>query len=138
MLISTRGRYALRMMISIALSRDAKAVSLKTISDHEDISMKYLEQLARSLVNAGLLTSTRGKNGGYSLTRDPKDIGAGEIIRAAEGDVAAVACLAIDGIDCPRESICTTVDFWRGLDSVIDTYIDSYTLDDFLAAKITV
>ena len=130
MLISTKGRYALRMMIYIAAQSNAKSVSLKTIAEHEGISMKYLEQLARTLLSAGLLTSTRGKNGGYSLARSATDISVGDVIRAAEGDVAPVACLMTDGSECPRIDICSTVSFWRGLDDVIDGYIDRYSLAD--------
>ena len=132
MLISTKGRYALRMMIFIAARPDAKSISLKTIAEDEGISMKYLEQLARAMLAAGLLTSTRGKNGGYSLSRDAADISVGDIIRAAEGDVAPVACLVVDGSECPRADICSTVSFWRGLDDIIDEYIDRYTLADLV------
>lgn len=133
MLISTKGRYALRMVIALAkLQSDKEApVSLKDIAEAECVSMKYLEQLARCLSNKGIIVSSRGKYGGYRLAHDPQDILAGDILRAAEGSTAPVSCLDGNTV-CPRQDICTTVSFWRGLDSVIENYIDSVSLADLL------
>lgn len=135
MLVSTKGRYALRMVIALAKLEAIKKgpVSLKDIAKVEDISVKYLEQLTRCLAKANIITSSRGKYGGYRLARSAKDIGAGEIIHAAEGSVAPVSCLA-DGATCPRQNICTTVAFWHGLDSVIEQYMSKFTLADFLTS----
>ncbi len=133
MLISTKGRYALRMVIALAkLEKEKQApVSLKDISKAECISMKYLEQLARCLAHAGIITGVRGKYGGYRLSDDAQNILAGDILRAAEKTTAPVSCLDRDVL-CPRQNVCTTVAFWRGLDSVIETYIDSITLANLL------
>lgn len=133
MLVSTKGRYALRMVIALAkLEKVHDApVSLKDIAKAEGISVKYLEQLARCLTQANIIVSSRGKYGGYKLARGASDIRAGEIIHAAEGSTAPVSCLT-DGATCPRQNVCTTVAFWHGLDSVIENYINASTLADFL------
>lgn len=127
MLISTKGRYALRMMIFLAAQAKEAPVSLKEVSEHEGISMKYLEQVARPLADAGLIRSARGKNGGYTLTRPPEQVSAGEVLRAAEGTTAPVSCLE-PGQGCPRAGACTTIAFWRGLDRTIDDYVNGVTL----------
>ena len=101
------------------------------MSEREDISLKYLEQLARPLVQAGLLRSVRGKGGGYALAQEPAAIGAGDVLRAVEGSTAPVACLDLqEGMACPRAGECTTVRFWAGLDEVIERYVDGVTLAD--------
>ena len=130
MLISSKGRYALRLMVALALAGgESGAVALRRVSASEDISLKYLEQLARSLVAAGLIESVRGREGGYGLARPAADITAGDIIRAVEGPSSSVSCSALEE-GCPRESICTVVDFWAGLDDAIDSYLDGVTLAD--------
>lgn len=129
MLISTKGRYALRMMVFLAKQTDDTPVSLMRISEHEGISLKYLEQVARPLAEADLVRSTRGKNGGYSLSRPADQINSGEILRAAEGTTAPVSCLET-GQDCPRAASCTTISFWRGLDQAIDDYVSGISLAD--------
>ena len=97
----------------------------------EDISLKYLEQLARPLVQAGLLRSVRGKGGGYALAQEPAAIRAGDVLRAVESSTAPVACLDLqEGMACPRAGECTTVRFWAGLDEVIERYVDGVTLAD--------
>lgn len=128
MLVSTKGRYALRMMIDIARHPDESRVSLREIGERQGVSAKYLEQLARLLCNAGLLKGWRGQGGGYQLSRPPQDISAGDIIRATEGTVAPVACLARVDTECPRASHCETNPFWSGLDQVISDYVDRFTL----------
>lgn len=136
MLISTKGRYALRMVIALAKLEKIKdgPVSLKDIAEAECVSMKYLEQLTRCLSSANIITSVRGKYGGYRLARKAKDILAGDILRAAEGSTAPVSCLE-QGSVCPRQDVCTTVSFWRGLDAVIEQYIDSVTLANLLGEQ---
>ena len=133
MLISSKGRYALRLMIYIAAFGDAEGkISLREVSDREKISLKYLEQLVRPLMHAGLLKSVRGKGGGYMMAKDPSDVLAGDILRAVEGTTSPVAC---DGIDnsCARSDLCSTVRFWKGLDEVIENYVDGVTLADLAA-----
>lgn len=133
MLISTKGRYALRMVIALAKLEDLRKspISLKDIAEAECVSMKYLEQLARCLSAADIITSVRGKYGGYRLAHPAEEITAGDILRAAEGSTAPVSCLE-GGAECPRESVCTTVSFWRGLDNVIEQYIDNVSLSELL------
>ncbi|MDM8274141.1 RrF2 family transcriptional regulator [Enorma phocaeensis] len=128
MLISSKGRYALRLMIYIAAFGGPHGkVSLREVADGEDISLKYLEQLVRPLMQAGLLRSVRGKGGGYALARPAEEIRAGDILRVAEGTTAPVACEGLDGA-CARAGLCSTVKFWTGLESVIESYVDGVTL----------
>ena len=130
MLISSKGRYALRLMVYMAQASDGSdTVALRRVATSEGISLKYLEQLARALVKAGYLSSVRGREGGYTLARAAEQITAGDILRAAEGQNATVACAGLEE-GCPRETICSTVQFWAGLDDVIDEYVDSVTLAD--------
>ena len=130
MLISSKGRYALRLMIYIAAFGDAEGkIALREVADREDISLKYLEQLVRPLMHAGLLTSVRGKGGGYALARPAAEIRAGDILRAAEGTTTPVACEGLEGA-CHRADLCSTVKFWTGLDEAIEAYVDGVTLAD--------
>ena len=130
MLVTTKGRYAMRLMAYIA-SFPSQKVALRKVAESEAISLKYLEQLAHEMVKANLLESVRGHGGGYMLARDAKDIKAGDILRAAEGSTAPVACSALEeGGTCPREETCSTIAFWAGLDRVIEQYVDSVTLAD--------
>lgn len=132
MLITTKGRYALRLMIYVARADEGEKVALRYVAESENISLKYLEQLAHILVKAGLLKSVRGHGGGYILARPADQIKAGDVLRAAEGTTAPVACEGLDGV-CPREDVCSTVSFWAGLDKVIEEYVDGATLADLAA-----
>lgn len=133
MLVSTKGRYALRLMVRIAQLESRGRVALREVSEHEGISLKYLEQLARPLVQAGLLRSVRGKGGGYALVNDPSTVKVGDVLRAVEGTTAPVACRALEeGAMCPRESSCATVRFWEGLGEAIERYVDGATLADLV------
>ena len=134
MKISTKGRYALRMMIFLANSNAGQPVSLKTISEHQQISMKYLEQIVTQLCRAALVKSVRGPQGGYVLTRDPEQYTAGEILRVTEGSLAPVACLEDTPNQCARYNKCSTIPFWEGLYRVVNEYVDSITLKE-LAQK---
>lgn len=130
MMISTRGRYALRLMIDIAGQGEAGTlVPMRQAAERQGISVKYLEQLGGVLVRAELLKSMRGVNGGYLLARPAAEITAGEVLRAAEGSCAPVACLQ-EGEECPRSGTCAAFDFWHGLDAVIEGYVDGVTLAD--------
>lgn len=130
MKISSRGRYALRMMIDIAQHSNGDWVSLKDISERQGISVKYLEQIVTSLTKSGLLLSSRGPQGGYMLTETPDKYTVGQIIRTIEGNLAPVACLETEVNHCSRYGICPTVKFWEGLYDVINKYVDSVTLQD--------
>lgn len=132
MLVTTKGRYAMRLMVYIASFPERK-VTLREVSENESISFKYLEQLAHEMVRHELLKSVRGHGGGYTLAREASLIKTGEVLRAAEGTTVPVSCAALEeGGSCPREALCSTVDFWAGLDRVIENYVDSITLADLV------
>lgn len=136
MLVTTKGRYAMRLMVRIAQAGPDGKVPLRKVAEEESISLKYLEQVVRPLMMAGLVRSVRGKGGGYALAREASAIRAGDVLRAAEGTTAPTVCLALaegEGAQgCPRESECTTVRFWAGLDKVIEDYVDGATLADLV------
>ena len=129
MLISTKGRYALRVMIDLAEHQTEGYIPLKTIAQRQGISEKYLEGIIKLLVKAQLLNGVRGKGGGYRLTKVPEQYTAGEILRAIEGSVAPIPCLGSETNECPMSEQCFTLPFWSGLDDVINQYIDSVTLE---------
>ena len=129
MRISTKGRYALRLMIDLAEQPSGAIISLKAISARQGISVKYLEMIVKMLNRAGYVKSYRGKAGGYSLVAAPETCTAGAIIMAVEGSLAPVACLASE-TDCQRKDICKALPFWQGLDEVIDDYVNKTTLAD--------
>ena len=130
MKISTRGRYALRLMIDLAQNKEQGNISLKDVAKRQEISIKYLEQIATPLIRAGLIKSVRGAQGGYSLTRDINKYTAKDILVAVEGPIACVACLETEPNQCPRYSECLTLPFYKGLNKVITDYLESYTLED--------
>lgn len=132
MLISTRGRYALRVMVDLAEHQREDYIPLKEIADRQEISEKYLESIIKILVRARLLEGLRGKGGGYKLTRSPEQYTIGTILRLTEDSLAPVSCLE-EGADlCPRMSECRTLPMWRGLDKIISDYLDNITLADLL------
>ncbi len=132
MKISTKGRYALRVMIDLAQHDTGEYIALKDISDRQGITVKYLEQIVAALNKAGMLRSMRGNNGGHRLSKRPAEYRIGDILRTMEGELRPVACSSPQGTDCPRAAGCITLPFWRGLDRVINDYVDSYTLQDLL------
>lgn len=131
MRISTRGRYAMRMMLDIALHDQAEPVRIKDIAARQDISVKYLEQIVSVLTKAGYVSSIRGPQGGYRLAREPKDYTVGMILRLTEGDLSPVACLE-DGYECLKRESCVTVRLWRELDDAINSVVEKYTLEDLI------
>ena len=133
-MISTKGRYALRLMIDIAAYSNGGVVSLKDISSRQGISIKYLEQVVSLLTRSQLLISVRGNNGGYRLVKEPKDYNVGEILLAAEGTLAPVSCLQTEVNTCPRALGCATIDFWHGFYKVVNDYVNGVTLEE-LATK---
>ncbi len=130
MLISTKGRYALRVMIDLAEHPSEGFVPLKVIANRQEISEKYLESIIKLLVKAKLLSGLRGKGGGYRLTRAPAEYTVGSILRLTEDSLAPVACLEENADACPRATACRTLPLWQGLDRVISGYLDSITLAD--------
>ena len=133
MLISTKGRYALRVMIDLAEHRSGEFISLKEIAQRQEISEKYLESIIRTLVKAKVVESLRGKGGGYRLTKNPEQYTVGEILRLTEGSLAPVACLDGDCKGCSRSDECPTLGVWKNLDKLINDYLDGVTLDALVA-----
>lgn len=131
MKISTKGRYALRVMTDLAINSNGKYISLKDIAKRQEISNKYLEQIISLLNKAGYLETARGYMGGYKLARTPKEYTIGDILRATEGDLAPIYCLTDEG-NCNKKLDCRTYSFWKGLDDVINEYVDSKTLEDLI------
>lgn len=132
MKISTKGRYAVRLMIDIAQHSNGESISLKDISKRQDISLKYLEQIVNMLAKAGFLKSRRGSQGGYKLLRKPEEYTIGDILRVTEGELAPVSCLESEAETCPREGLCPTIKLWQGLYDAINTYLDSITVADLV------
>ena len=130
MKISTKGRYALSVMIDLAVNDKGDYVSLKDISNRQEVSLKYLEQIMAMLNKAGYVKSTRGNNGGYRLAKSPEEYKVGDILRKTEGDLAPIAC--VNGEECGKRENCKTFKFWQGLDNVINEYVDSKTLADLI------
>lgn len=128
MLISTKGRYALRVMVDLAEHPREGYIPLKEIAQRQEISEKYLEAIIKILVRAKLLSGVRGKGGGYQLTRPPEQYTVGEILRLTEESLAPVACLEEDADRCPRAAACRTLPLWQGLDKAISGYLDSVTI----------
>lgn len=134
MKISTKGRYALKVMIDLALHDKGEYIALKDISARQDITIKYLEQIVSVLNKAGYLRSMRGNNGGHRLAKAPSEYRVGDILRVMEGDLAPVSCSAKDGGGaCPVADSCATFSFWQGLDQVVNDYVDRFTLEDLVA-----
>lgn len=132
MMISTKGRYALRVMIDLAENPGAEYVALREIAQRQGISEKYLEAIMKKLVEEGLVAGLRGKRGGYRLTRAPGDCTVGDILRAAEDSLAPVACLERDAEECPRRGRCATLPMWRELGRLIENYFDGITLEQLV------
>lgn len=131
-MISTRGRYALRMMLDLAENQGSGYVALKDIAARQEISKKYLEQIIPVLNRAGLLQTTRGVQGGYRLTRRPEEYTVLDILSATETGLAAVACLERGAEPCARCGECMTLPVWQGLDKVVRDYLGGITLQDVL------
>ena len=132
MLVSTKGRYALRIMIDLAEHRTDGFTPLKVVAERQGISEKYLERIIKLLVKAKLLTGLRGKGGGYKLTKAPEDYTVGSILRLTEESMVPVACLESDADACPHAADCRTISLWRGLNKVISDYLDNITIADLM------
>ena len=133
--ITSKGRYALRVMLDLAQHREEGYISLKTIAERQGYSMKYLEMIVGSLKRAGLVASTRGKEGGYRLVRDPEDYTIGEILRCIEDNLAPVACIKAGDICCEHAGECMTVPMWKELDDITNAYLDGVSLQDLLTGE---
>lgn len=135
MKISTKGRYALRMLVDLAEHQSEGFVALKDIAGRQNISKKYLEQIVPVLNNSGFLQTNRGYQGGYRLSRTPDKYTVGDILRLTEGSLAPVACLENSPNLCERQSECATLHVWEGLYKVINEYLDGITLQDIIDRK---
>jgi len=134
MKISTKGRYALRMMVDLACHRDEGVVALKDVAARQKISKKYLEQIVPLLNRAELLRTIRGYQGGYALSKPPEDYTVREILQVTEGNLAPVACLQSNN-DCEMRGSCPTVKVWDGLNRVITEYLEGITLADLVTTS---
>lgn len=132
MLISTKGRYALRVLIDMAEHSGNEYIKLKDIAERQEISEKYLESIVKQLVIRNIVVGLRGKGGGYKLSKPADEIVVGDVLRFMEGSLAPVACLEESGATCPRVAACRTLTFWRGLDETIQRYTDSFTIADLM------
>ena len=137
MMVSTKGRYALRVMIDLAEHDDGLYIPLKEIAARQDISEKYLESIVKLLTRNGDLVGVRGKGGGYRLTRPPEEYPVGETLRAVEGDLSPIACQSEEGAGCGSSCDCDARLFWQGLEDQINSYIDNHTLAQFMRGNET-
>ena len=131
-MISTKARYALRVMIDLAQNQQDGYIPLKDIAARQDISEKYLEIILKALVKGKIRKGLRGKGGGSMLTRSPEEYVIGEIIELTEGPLAPVACMLPDADPCPRKDTCMTLPLWQKYDSVIHDFFYNITLEDVL------
>jgi Rrf2 family protein len=130
-MVSTKGRYALRVMLDLAENGGDGYLTLTDVSKRQDISQKYMEAIMPGLVKSGLVEAAHGKNGGYRLARPAETYTVGEVLRASEGPISSVACL--DGMfECPRADTCRTLPIWKKLNEMIDDYLNSLPLTDFI------
>lgn len=131
-MVSTRGRYALRVMLDLAYNQGDGYVPMKDVAMRQNLSLKYLEQILPALKKNKLVVGIQGKGGGYRLSRKPEECVIGEILRITEKDMAPVSCLAEGAEVCEYKASCKTIGFWEGLNDVISEYIDSKTLADLM------
>ena len=137
MKISTKGRYSLRMLVDLAEHKGDGFISLRDIAERQGVSKKYLEQLVFLLNQPDMLRTNRGYQGGYMLAKEPDQYTVGQILRLTEGGLNPVACLDDDPIQCERSNICRTLPIWKGLQNVINDYLDNITLQMIIDSKKT-
>ncbi len=136
MKISTKGRYALRLMLDLAVYNTGEPVSLKDVARRQEISEKYLEQIISLLNKAGFVRSIRGAQGGYLLTKNPEEYTVGAILRLTEGDLAPVSCVGIGNTECERKDSCVTVRIWEKMNEAINGVVDHVTLADMVGWQV--
>ena len=137
-MVSTRGRYALRVLIDLAERGTEEFVPLKDITEKEGISKKYLESIMTLLSKNNMVEGVHGKGGGYRLNRPAKDYTVGMILSLTEGDLSTVACLAPEAEVCPRAEICKTLPLWQGLKKVVNDYLESVTIEDLMNGNVKI
>lgn len=136
MLISTKGRYALRVLVDLAEHQSEGYIPLKEVAQRQEISEKYLESIIKLLVKDGVVSGVRGKGGGYRLSRAPDYYTVGHILRLTEESLAPVSCLEPGAVPCGRMADCRTLALWQGLDRAINTYLDGFTIADLVHADV--
>ena len=134
-MISTRGRYALRVLIDLAEHRNGNYIPMKDIADRQDISLKYLERIVPVLTKSGLIEGVHGKGGGYRLVLAPEKCVVGDVLRLTEGDLAPVACLAKDAKPCARAAECRTLGMWKRFNTLINDFFDGITVADLMKSS---
>lgn len=135
MLISTRGRYALRVLLDLAENKNDGYIAMKKVAERQDLSLKYIEKIMPVLSKNNYVEGVHGKGGGYRLSRKPEEYKVGDILRLAEGDLAPVACLGCDAKVCDRSDTCKTLPMWKEFYGIVNNYFDSITLADLMKGK---
>ena len=135
MMISTRGRYALRILIDLAEHQQDGYITLKEAADRQEISQKYLESIIKILVRADYVEGVRGKGGGYRLSRPANEISVQDVLQLTEGALVPVACLEDGAKPCSRRADCRTISLWEGLDQVVSEYLSGYTIQDLICPE---
>ena len=136
MMISTRGRYALRILVDLAENQNEGYITLKEAAARQEISEKYLESIVKALVKGQFLEGIRGKGGGYRLSRPAEEINVLDVLQSADGTIAPVACLEEGSMPCSRAAACKTLPLWKGLDKVVSEYLRGFTLRDLAENKV--
>ncbi len=134
-MISTRGRYALRVLIDLAEHRNGSYIPMKDVADRQDISLKYLERIVPVLTQSGFIEGVHGKGGGYRLVKNPDECKVGDVLRLTEGDLAPVACLAQGAPPCARAADCRTLGMWKKFNILINDYFDGITIADLMKSS---
>ena len=132
MIVSTRGRYALRVLIDMAENSGSDRIPLKEIAERQGISQKYIEAIMTLLSKNGFVDAVHGKGGGYKLNKKPEEYKVGDILRLTEGTLVPVACLEQDAAVCPRKNECRTLPMWTKLDEIVENYLDGVTIADLM------
>lgn len=132
MLISTRGRYALRVLLDLADNQKEGYIPMKDVAERQDLSLKYIERIMPVLSKNKYVVGVHGKGGGYRLAKEPKDYKVGDILRLTEGDLAPVACIGCNAEPCDRAEICKTLPMWKEFQNVVNNYFDGITLFDLM------
>ena len=136
MMISTRGRYALRILVDLAENQNEGYITLKEAADRQEISDKYLESIVKDLVKGKFIEGVRGKGGGYRLSRPAEEISVLDVLQSTDGTLAPVACLEEGSAPCSRAAVCKTLPLWKGLERVVSEYLSGYTIRDLAEEKV--
>lgn len=136
MMISTRGRYALRVLMDLAENQGKGYIPMKSVAERQELSLKYIERIVPVLVKNGLVEGVHGKGGGYRLVKKPSEYRVGDILRLTEGDLAPVACLECGAAPCEKASECKTLPMWKEFYTLVNNYFDGITLSNLINSNI--